>query len=293
MIKIIFICVLVFNANQILNGSPLPKLGHSLMNGDMILNKFERSAGYGVKWENGLVPYVISTQFSSTQRSLIVNSLNRISSLIGSNNCIRFVQKTSSHTDWLEFRDGGEQNGCSSMVGWIGGQQYVNLERSSCMQDFIIMHEVMHALGFLHEQNRFDRDNYVTINYSNIAQGIDHGNWNKITISKSYNTPYDFTSIMHYEATAGSASGSPVIVPKNSNNRINPSKTLTQYDIQAVRNRYCSSTNPNPVTSSPSTAAPVTCTEESFCQYNLDFLTKDGGCQMFVGDLCQRTCGKC
>ena len=64
-------------------------------------------------------------------------------------------------------------NRCYSYIGRIGGQQIMSLD-SSCYnngQPGTVLHEFMHALGFYHEQSRYDRDNHVTINWSNIQAG--------------------------------------------------------------------------------------------------------------------------
>ena len=67
------------------------------------------------------------------------------------------------------------------------------------IQKGTVVHEIMHALGVFHEQSRPDRDNYVTINFSNIKPGKEDNfmkySWGQ---SDTYNMPYDVASVMHY-----------------------------------------------------------------------------------------------
>jgi len=57
---------------------------------------------------------------------------------------------------------------CDSHMGPQGGQQFINL-RPFC---FPTIHEVIHALGFNHEQIRRDRDYYIAFNWTNTYPGI-------------------------------------------------------------------------------------------------------------------------
>uniref|UniRef100_A0A915AQ77 Metalloendopeptidase n=1 Tax=Parascaris univalens TaxID=6257 RepID=A0A915AQ77_PARUN len=82
--------------------------------------------------------------------------------------CIKFTPKTDEDYDYIHiFPD----DGCYSMVGRVGGRQEVSLA-SGCLEKGIIIHELMHTVGFFHEQSRADRDDYVTILWENIQDGL-------------------------------------------------------------------------------------------------------------------------
>jgi hypothetical protein len=107
------------------------------------------------------------------------------------------------------------------------------------MESFIIITDSVLALGFWHEQSRFDRDDYVTIDFENIQPNREH-NFNKYSsdVTDTLGLPYDYNSVMHYSKTAFSINGLPTIITKDPNAWIGQRNGLSAIDIQEIRRYY-------------------------------------------------------
>jgi len=79
---------------------------------------------------------------------------------------------------------------------------------------FVVAHEVGHAIGFYHEQMRYDRDQWITINEDNINPE-DMNNFAKHHQDGSRGIDYDYYSVMQYGTTAASSTGYSTMVPKD------------------------------------------------------------------------------
>uniref|UniRef100_A0A3Q3MW77 Metalloendopeptidase n=1 Tax=Labrus bergylta TaxID=56723 RepID=A0A3Q3MW77_9LABR len=146
------------------------------------------------KTSNGLVmiPFTVNSQFTSGERQKIDYAMKGFHR----KTCLRFVPRKNEY-DYISIEN---KAGCFSNLGRTGGRQVLSLNRQGCLYHGIIQHEINHALGFQHEQSRSDRDNYVRINWENIDPQM-AGNFHRES-TNNLNTPYDYSSIMHYGRTA-------------------------------------------------------------------------------------------
>ncbi|XP_071374598.1 hatching enzyme 1.2-like [Centroberyx affinis] len=176
------------------------------------------------------IPFTVSGVFSSWERQKIDRAMNSFHS----STCIRFVPRTNQY-DYISIEN---RDGCFSSLGKAGGMQVLSLNRQGCLYHGIIQHEINHALGFQHEQTRSDRDQYVRINWENIDPRMAY-NFHKQR-TNNLNTPYDYSSIMHYGRTAFSVQyGKDSITPiPNPWVQIGQRQGMSRIDIQRINRLY-------------------------------------------------------
>ncbi|CAI5455029.1 unnamed protein product [Caenorhabditis angaria] len=238
-------------ANENLNASTIDLFvnGGSSGNGDgkwynAIKNRLQL-------WPNGRIPYTISSQYSSYSRSLIAASMQDYAT----HTCIQWVPKEGSDSNYVHIYP---DRGCYSMVGKMGGKQSLSLG-SGCIQKGIILHELMHAVGFFHEQSRTDRDDHITIMWNNIQSGM-QGQFEKYGTGtiQALGTSYDYGSIMHYGTKAFSRNGQPTMIPKKAGAQIGQRNGFSKVDKFKINTLYgCPVEGEKPTTAAPVTAAPV------------------------------------
>ncbi|XP_069344487.1 meprin A subunit alpha [Eulemur rufifrons] len=164
--------------------------GLDLFQGDILL-KNSRNAlrDPSSRWKFP-IPYILADNLELNAKATILYAFE----MFRLKSCVDF-KPYEGESSYIIFQ---QYSGCWSMVG----DQQVGQDLSigqGCDYKAIIEHEILHALGFYHEQSRTDRDDYVNIWWDEIISGYEH---NFDTYNDSFitdlNTPYDYESVMHY-----------------------------------------------------------------------------------------------
>lgn len=203
-------------------------------------------------WPRSEIPFAIDPGLSPTLQAAVAGAVAHVNTT-----SLKVRPKTDADTDFVVFRDTG--GGCSSFLGRVGGRQEIHITEG-CGQGSVV-HEILHAAGFFHEQSRGDRDDFVTVVTNEIAPGFED------QFDKRDNTGrdiggYDFASIMHYSGRAFSRSGRPTIIPKVPGVTLGQREALSTLDRAAIEELYGSGSNgpsipPPAVPGAPSAPPPA------------------------------------
>lgn len=197
-----------------------------------------------IKWNNGVIyytfkPFTLRNKIHKKrkilphEREFIRMAMDELENIAN----IKFIEVSKKPPqNYLEFIVG---NGCFSGIG-AARPQTVSIGEG-CAQKGVILHELMHSLGFLHEQSRADRDDYVEIIDENIIPGKE-SNFRISNTSTLEFGPYDFYSIMHYALNEFSINPAKLTIKPLYTNiewkYIGRSTYLSDLDIDAIQQAY-------------------------------------------------------
>lgn len=105
----------------------------------------------------------------------------------------------------------------------------------------VVLHELMHAVGFFHMHSRSDRDQYLKVNWNHIRKGAEK---NFIALRPARNklfTKFDFDSVMMYGPRTFSSNSMPTLEAIVPNTRFFPSKYkhgLSSSDVESINKLY-------------------------------------------------------
>lgn len=182
------------------------------------------------KWSNNTVVYVING-LSSQVRSELQKSFNEWTGKTS----IRFKERTNESTYVTISSSGSNSNSGVATLGSNGSRGFIRLGTQASA--VVIIHEIGHTLGYIHEQNRSDRDNYVIINFDNI-QSDAQDQFFKSNSASLVTDQLDLNSTMMYGSFTFSKNGRPTITDLNGNTYAQRQAKISSGDIAGTNAVY-------------------------------------------------------
>lgn len=190
-------------------------------------------------WPSGSIPYVIDKSITADNPiqadtiKKVINSLNEWANL-------KIHPRQKDENNYVLFKKGTQH--CYANIGFRLGETRVSLSPGCGVKE--IFHEFFHVLGFFHEQNREDRDNFIEVLWEN----IDEENWPQFEKFSTKSSPqafqdldaiaFEFNSIMLYDSHAFSNNSDYSMVRTDGTPFNIPFQHPTQTDLDRLHKLY-------------------------------------------------------
>ena len=192
-------------------------------------------------WPGGIIPYVIDPELINPHVPDAIQHWNE-------NTVIRLVERTDQ-PNWVRFvpTDSGP---CRATLGMVGGEQKIWLKEFCGVG--AVVHEIGHAVGLGHEQQRNDRGLHVWVSWRPGERPfiipLEQSGGRELDIG-----PYDYGSVMHYSWTGSLRTIPPGIVLGEGGLRIGKGsgRGLSAGDIDGVSRLYGEIPTRTTVTTNP------------------------------------------
>ncbi|KAK7072992.1 hypothetical protein SK128_006150 [Halocaridina rubra] len=190
-------------------------------------------------WDGGQVPYKLDFDPTSPDNVYVHDNIMAAIAAINAVGCVS-IYEANMETDVVNIRLDVDY---SSYVGRQGGVQ--NLTVSSDNSNIgTIMHELMHTLGFGHEHNRADRDDFIIIQWDNIKDEA-KPYFQKYTEESGFtdhDISYDYESLMHATNQKNEDIfidlNKPIITRLDGSTSVGQRSHLTEKDVERIIAAY-------------------------------------------------------
>ncbi|KAL3086977.1 hypothetical protein niasHT_025501 [Heterodera trifolii] len=193
------------------------------------------------KWTENPIKIAFNKTNLPDKYGLWDNAIRVGAQLIEEVTCVRFefVDEMVKGQNGIRIEDTLTACGWSH-VGRVGGWQYLRLGMrmfgciNSRNMSVVAGHELMHALGFDHEQSRNDTQNYVIFRKKDEQSEID-------PYTQNFGFDYDFGSVMHYGAKGDHEKGlyDRITLPRFYQQTIGQRERISFKDAAIINRIYC------------------------------------------------------
>jgi hypothetical protein len=220
--------------------------GLYILNGDIIVGSIgQKLLSYRItntdyRWPNASLPVIIDASIYMNGKG---DELHEAIRFFNEKTKLCIVPRTTER-DYIRVSFSTDRSFAgSSAVGKQGGEQVLLLTPTA--DTATVLHEMMHAAGFYHEQGREDRDKFIHIFLDNVDP---ENRFNFQTEGGTTHGGYDFCSIMHYDTKAFAKNPTLATIicinPENCPTCIGRSKELTGQDLLGIDQFYANVTRP-------------------------------------------------